>query len=408
MKYFGDILLSLLIFLLSGPFFPLSAQFDDNFELSRDFLAEENFFDWKAYQPPIFWRDEWMKVENGMRSTVGSISMEQFYMEHTIRLKKELGDAVAFLYEQEHEEFYRESPIYREAEFRFGYKYYFSIIGFPTYEKKFGDYGFAFGTGSRQSMNQIHFSRLSQNDLYNEKNVNDDRNAADTEYIQIPILHRIQARYLLNQQLLLNLDLKQEEPTRFLNKTEKRYKSFKGRDYKILADWINPAGWRIGLSSRLDHEERWHQKKGATGINLRYQTLLLNWVDLYHSFDFSDDDFITIGLLESRFENDISALDKTEEYRFLLTSRQAYLFWQDRWKPKMELRYGLQAGTFTLKKERATITEEDEEGIQVKTTVGIAFTERDSYRLLINSTWDLDTFRHRQWDGGNLQLEANF
>ena len=58
------------------------------FETSEDCsvfpLDDENFLDWKAYQLPMEWEQDWRFTENGMRFTIGSISMYRFYISKEI------------------------------------------------------------------------------------------------------------------------------------------------------------------------------------------------------------------------------------------------------------------------------------------------------------------------------------
>jgi hypothetical protein len=46
--------------------------------------------------------------------------------------------------------------------------------------------------------------------------------------------------------------------------------------------------------------------------------------------------------------------------------------------------------------------------VELKAGVGVVLQEAGSYRAFFNTTWDLDIFVHRQWDGGNVQLQWLF
>ncbi len=116
----------------------LFAYFDGDFDIQRHFLPkEENMIDWKAYQLPLAWQRKWHTVKNGFQGTSGSLSQELFYLKHDIKLQADLHKNFSLLYSQEREEFYRSEPVYQQIEARFGHGYYVSVLGFPTYEKKF-------------------------------------------------------------------------------------------------------------------------------------------------------------------------------------------------------------------------------------------------------------------------------
>ena len=130
--------------------FPLQshAQFNGNFTIERHFLDSENFLDWKAYQVPLDWEEEWYFTENGMRYSVGSISMYRFYVSKEIRLAHQIGKNFKVLFEQKEESFYTQEPGHQEAEFRFGaHPYFVSLTGFPEHSKKLGHMGFAISYG---------------------------------------------------------------------------------------------------------------------------------------------------------------------------------------------------------------------------------------------------------------------
>ena len=96
-------------FLLAGLLaFPsrIDAHFNGDFTIERHFLDSENFLDWKAYQVPLDWEEEWHFTENGMRYSVGSISMYRFYVFKEIRLAHQIGSNFKVFYKQKEESFY--------------------------------------------------------------------------------------------------------------------------------------------------------------------------------------------------------------------------------------------------------------------------------------------------------------
>ena len=69
----------------------------------------------------------------------------------------------------------------------------------------------------------------------------------------------------------------------------------------------------------------------------------------------------------------------------------------------------LQAGEALLDKDFEDMTEDAVKASwELKAGLGFIMAEKDRYRFFFNSTWDLDIFDTRQWDGGNVQVQYLF
>ena len=385
------------------------AQFDGRFVIEQHYLAEENFFDWKAYQEPVDWRYDWYEATNGMRAVIGSISMNRFYFGHEIRLQTDLGEFVSFLYEQRQESFYGNEPVYQEVAFRFGKEYYYSLIGFPHHEKRFANIGHAISWGERDTLKHIRVSRLNQFSVYNKKNDGDDKRSGNDRYVTTPVLNRFEGKYRFFEKLFAKLDYRDEAKTVFHSYDENREKTYEGSDIRLVADWHFHENSLIGLSLRRDRETRKLLPLArSTTVSSDSQALEYEMSDLYCFFPIFEKDRLTVGYLDSRFLNDIHSDDAPIEYTFYLNSRQLYSKWQYWLSDRMKALYGLQIGDYKIYKRKKGNSELDDTGGQIKGTVGIQFLKKETFRFLFVSTWDLDLVEDRAWDGGNVTLQFYF
>ncbi|MCP4297584.1 MAG: hypothetical protein GY786_18450 [Proteobacteria bacterium] len=400
-------LIYLLLFLLafqSGNV--LFAQFNNSLEIERHFLGEENFLDWRAYQQPIPMRERWSRTKNGMRATTGSFSMEYFYLDHEIRYQVDLGKYASLLYHQEAESIFQDNPIYQEVEIRFWKDPYFGIAGYPQYAKKHDDFGYVISTGNYYGDFYLRYSRIYQDELFNEKNVEDDKNSSEDSYKTLPVFNRFQAK-MDRAEFLLQVDLKLVEPTRYDSQADNLYKNYQQSDAEIDFHWKYDAKKLIGTSIRFKSEERSHQLITQTSYQ-KEQLLRLGNLDLFHHQQFSDQDYLTIGVISSTFLNRIDALNVDDRYLFEMDFNQIYIFWQDSLSDWLEMIYSVQVGNLLLSKEGVGVESENREEIQAKSGIGVVMFETDNYHFFVNTTWDLDDFLDRQWDGGNIQLQTYF
>lgn len=388
---------------------PLSAQFNNSFDIEKHSLADENFFDWKAYQQPVAWRYQWYTTSSGLSATVGSLSQEQFFFDQELRFVTVLSPSLSFSYFQSREELYRATSLYQEVGFRYGTDYGVSISGFPTHEKKGNTVGIALSYGQYYSYRYIKIGRLMQNLMYNEKNKSDEKNTATDEYAKTPNMDEIEIQYRWDNGILLKADLEKEHKAVLKGDDGSYEKSYIAHNYEVTVDWFFQESQMIGIQYRDDVEYRKNfDTSGTSKVTTKEQKLTYGLTDLYYFNRVDSANEVTVGYLSSHFKNKIDAAVLLDTYDFDLGSDQAYLFWQRTRTPHSKMNYGVQGGRYIFKKENGGVIEDDKNGIQLKLTVGIEFYDLGQYRLLGNSTWDLDTFLYRQWDGGNIQVQVYF
>jgi hypothetical protein len=382
----------------------LPAYFDGSFDIQRHFLQnKENFFDWKAYQLPISWQRQWYTIKNGFQGTAGSMSQELFYLKHDIKLQADLHKNFSLLYSQEREEFYKSEPVYQQIEARFGHRYYLSVLGFPTYEKKFENLGLAVSYNEPYSMRHVKLTYLNQLLTYNAKNVANDRNEVTDDLDQTPMLFKLDTQYRLFKKLDLILDLQQELEGVLLDDTDGLEKRYSGHNYRGLLFWDINDQWLCGLGFQRRAERRSHRPFNPAGAVLLDQQIDLYYLDIFGNVRFQKHE-LTFGYLDSGFKNTIEAADAGQNYRMRLDSKQIYTKWQRTINHWMKWLLSVQIGTYDYGK----TGENDDAGIKSKAGVGMVFYKAQRINFLILSTWAADSLSDGQWDGGNMQLQIAF
>ncbi|MBT4289220.1 MAG: hypothetical protein HOD92_17985, partial [Deltaproteobacteria bacterium] len=305
---------------------------------------------------------------------------------------------------QQQNSFFRPEDDYKEAEFRFGKNIYYSIIGFPTYDKKYGSVGHAISLGEAENLNFIRFSKLDQYIVYNDKNVENDRQSANNYYSATPVLYRLQSNYLLFDSCWINIDFKDEPETTFIDDDKAQKSHYQGRETHLQLEWQFDSNSSAGIKVMQDHETRQTIPDDSSANIDSDQLMRLEVYDLYMGFTIFDTDYLSLGFMRGYFQNLITDNNDSETYDFLLTSDQVYSKWQWYLDDNSDALYALQAGTFKIFKQKDQEIELDNDGIQIKATIGIIFHEAEKYDLVLNSTWDLDLIQEKQWDGGNVQF----
>jgi hypothetical protein len=385
---------------------PAAAQFNGDFTIQKHTLDAENFLDWKAYQHPFPWRYEAYRAPNILRATVGSLSQTRFYFLEEIRLEKDLGRYATVTYHEQEDSFYRPEPIYREVELRFGRGWYVSILGFPRHEKVLGHQGLALAWGERTDWNFLRLTQLDQYILFNEQG------GSDASFTPAPIMQRLEARTFWREWLFFQIDVRSERPAR-LRSPERdapalgRLESYAGLQADVVLDLHWSPRLLTGLTWHRDWERRARQPDGAaSAITRAEQELDLTWTELYAVLRPAPGHVVEAGIYRGTFGNRIRAAVPEEAFSHDLLTDAAYVQWTrpDSWG--FDWLFSLQAGGVDRELTDPAAPRDDEQAhsTEMKAGVGIAWYEADSYRFLFNTTWDLDVFTSRQWDGGNLQL----
>mgnify|MGYP000850495310 FL=1 len=388
----------------------IHAQFNGDFTIERHFLDSENFLDWKAYQVPLDWEEEWHFTENGMRYSVGSISMYRFYVSKEIRLAHQIGSNFKVFYKQKEESFYTQEPGYQEAEFRFGvHPYFVSLTGFPEHSKKLGHMGFAISYGERSESVFVRYNQLEMFTVFNEKNANTDKNKDDRYYSKLPMMRELEMHYQQNQ-LFVSInhwsiggaELKIKQPL-------KSY-SYHGSYSELNTDWRNNGGRIYGLTVKnLSEYRRNPPDDSEFNSSDMEQTLGLRSYDVYLSWPWAGKNQLTLGVLSSLFENRIVSDSNAKRYLCRLGTDQLYGFWNHARSEWFRWRYSLQAGQAELSKDFLDIdVEPEQKTMEIKAGFGFILEKAKHYRFFVNTTWDLDLFKTRQWDGGSILLQFYF
>ena len=127
-------------------------------------------------------------------------------------------------------------------------------------------------------------------------------------------------------------------------------------------------------------------------------------------FTLGDGSVIEAGAYRGAFRDTIEADDPTGRLEHLLVTNAAYAVWDWPRGDWFHWVFSFQAGRARRKLDNGAFPEsaEDKRTTELKAGAGFVLQEAGSYRFFFNTTWDLDVFSQRQWDGGNVQLVFSF
>ena len=288
---------------------------------------------------------------------------------------------------------------------RYGSGAYLSILGFPRHDKAFGNQGLALSLGSRENWNFLRLTHLQQYALYNEKT------SGDFKYDPIPTLNRVELQMFANETLFVQATSRQETRAVREDPENALEESYEGQKLHGTVDLWFGDGFMMGVTLNSNEELRQRLPTDEnTAEPTRDQTLRWGYQDAYLVLVEEGGDVWELGVLRAEMNNTITSTEETEDYRFDMMSSASYLFWQLWLDEGTQWIFSLQGGALESYEFRGESTKppRDDTNPQAKAGVGIVVSEAESHRLFFNSTWDLDVFAQRQWDGGNVQLQLFF
>ena len=365
----------------------------------------ENFLDLRAYQLTLGMSETWAVTGNGLAASVGSISLERFYIYREFRLQKSITDIFHFGYQERQEEFYGPRPPQAEARLLFGRDLQLGIIGNPRHEKRHGDMGYLVQWGRAYSDQYFRLSRLSEDIYYNEKNVNESNHQVTDSYEQTPVTYKIQGQSR-GRSHRVSFQASQSPEARLVSLDGSERQSKQGSEAKLLLHWGSLSTGLWGMkASREDLQ------KTQTGSQNLIQKQRLEMLELYRSWPLAENWQAQLGALHGGFYNEISDAALLANFDHHLLTDQAYLWLERRSLGGDCLILSLQVGAVDLKKEWQEEGEwfsKPSEGNEGKASVGWIFQQKGDFYFYANSTWDIDLFANKQWDGGNLMMVFPF
>lgn len=380
------------------------AQFNGSFSIDPVHLNRENWFDWRAYQPPVDWWLEAYRVPDAMQATVGSLSLVRFYQADDLRLEKDIGANATFLYSQSENSFFRSNPLYQEVEMRFGAdRVYGSIIGFPYPDKSLANEGLALAWGKRTDSNTVRLSYLQEQAMFNEKTTSTSR------YHIAPILNRLQARFTPRERLVVEVDYR-DEPLAALDSPDlAERQTYRAQKLDARADWWVNEEWLVGaiVSDNTERRQTIPTPLGTASPTLD-QALTWGWSELHAMKNLAGGDRLTLAVVDSRFENIIRSNDPNSAYRFRLRTTQVYGLWEWVRSPWLRWTVSLQVGELQLFNPAKADERNDTPTPREKLGLGAILAEARSYRFWFLSTWARDAISGQKWDGGNVQFQLFF
>ena len=176
-----------------------------------------------------------------------------------------------------------------------------------------------------------------------------------------------------------------------------------GKIYQTFSEAIREGRWAEGMPTNA------LLISGPSKTADIEQTLGLRSYDFYLSWPWAAKNQLTLGFISSLFENRIVSDSNAKRYLCRLGTDQLYGFWNRARSEWFRWRYSLQAGQAELSKDFLEMdVEPKQKTMEIKAGFGFILEKAKNYRFFVNTTWDLDLFKTRQWDGGSILLQFSF
>ncbi len=384
--------------------------FDGDREINLPDFKKENFLDIKSYQFRPELDDEWTETKNGWRITSGSIDLDFLYLFTELRMSQPVTDRMEVSYRLRKEEFYAVKPLRQwiEVQFQVHDPYYFSLFGFPAYDKRNGSLGAAVTIGQRP-WNYLRLSRLEQGVYYNDKNFEEDRFEIEPVEDEIEGAYRFGEKWRVRFYLLLDRALEQFFPDEQLT-----FKA-KGEDASFSVDHQLSEKQRISFRYRGFDFRKSRRSPIADPEELRNnrrQNLQFVSIDIFWMRPLLSKFTMTAGTRLDVFRNRFRETDNprdSNDYQF--QTWQIYAIVVQPWNEILNMDYGLYVGD--ARETRDYITGErddaDEQNVEAKLRISWEFYNlRNHGHLFFTTTWNADDLLNDFWDGGQMSYQTRF
>ncbi|MDH5752125.1 MAG: hypothetical protein OEZ59_06875 [Deltaproteobacteria bacterium] len=398
-----------LVFLSVFSFSPAArGQFQGDLEIRQDFMEQENFLDIRSYSPQARERLASLEAPVAFRTSVGSLSMERFYVDHYLRLSLDLHDNAFFLYRQERLAIFRPEEIYQEAEFRYGRAWGVSITGYPSHDKRMVAQGAALSRGRHTDPSFLRLSHLKMFALFN------DENNGPEHFERNPHLYRMEGRYFEKGELLLEIDARRETPTLLVSTDTGLRQYYSGGRFNLSADILAGDTVRAGVSL-TGWSERREQRPALPSLDDPWlqQEMEFSHLELRSGFAPRSGHHVEAGVARGQFTNQITSRQPAlgqAVYEHSLLTWLAYGIWEAPWQERLSIESMLVAGRVR----RVDISPSSpkkiprENTFEAKAALGPVYRQPGRWHMAFISTWDLDTSSGRKWDGGNARIQIAY
>ncbi len=381
--------------------------FDDDREINDPDFDKEAFLDIKSYQFSKLRDWEWDETLNGFRLQEGSLNLDFSYLVIEGRVRQPITERITVSYRGKQEQFYAIKPIRQEAEaqLRVWGNWHIALFGFPTYDKRVGDFGTALIWG-QPPWNYVRVARIQQEILYNDKNFEND------EYIEEPVEDQIEGAYASDR-------LK----VRFQGTISHPAEQFFPDDQLTFEHQSEESSWEIRYRFPKDQWFGWKArsfdifKSRASPVSEeaednQRQTLQFISSDFYWVLPNLDQFTLTTGLQYDVFRNRLrDSQDTNNSFDYRFETLQAYATLLHPWDETLDLEYGVYAGDVTEARNRLTESVDDKFGRQIEAKARFSaewHSIKGNARLLVVTSWNLDDLADTPWDGGGVSIMMSF
>ncbi len=393
---------------------PSAWAFDNDFEINRIDLGEENFLDIKASSYRKSLEYDWFDSTSGWRLNIASLDSDLAFTQTEIKLQKTLSEYVNIRLDVAQEVFYadKEFPLPTiEAEvYPWAGDLGFSAIGTPAYGKREMDLGFAVIWGKRP-WNYTRFEFLDVDRLYNEKNEFD-----NTFYSKGPTAMKLEGAYDFGRQLAtqsakrykLRFAISQNTPLELIDPDNNGTFKHKANDYYLLFDYQPTADSVIGITIngftlRKSNVQNGESLQQATD----YLSVDVYWVTGMHQlYEFR------VGTQYDHLGNDLrDFIDSNNDLDYSTETIQLYSTVYHPFTEHMAWDIGLYLGHVKEQEDFLFDNSRDrlKDGIAAKLRFGFEYSSADgASSLQFNVSLNLDDPINDPGDGGSITFQSVF
>lgn len=395
--------------LLLVMFFSMEAllAYDGDRSINTPDFNRENFLDLKSYEFSRRQELRWRGADNAFRVAGGSLNLDFLYSDLQIKFRKDLDERFKVQYRAEKQEFYAIKPLRHllDVSYQVWGNWHLSLIGFPTYDKRDGDFGYGVTYGDVRR-NFIRLRYLSQDVYYNDKNFEKDYYEIEPTEQEITFQHTFGPHWV-NFRLNAHSYSEQFYPTEQLTFAQQ------GHEGKLDAEFFRNSNYGVwGVKSQFFVFEKSRLSDTPDLAEEDRQQLLE-----YHALDLFVDSIrdgldAMVGARFDVFRNHLRDYYEPEaSVDYLIRSSQIYAVFNHPWKPHLHVNAGLYLGD-TLEDFDYLLTQQSdktEAATESKLRLSLDWLSLSQETVArFSSTWNLDNLFGDFWDGGHMSLQTEF
>ena len=380
--------------------------FDDDIAINDPDFKNENFLDIKAYQFRQSLRQQWYDTENGLSITGGSLGENILTIQSELLLKHSLSDSVDIRLQHQEDSFYGikpyARPLFEVAAHPWQIPLELSFLGYPTYDKRQSDMGFAISFGLRPR-NYLRITWLEQDFYYNEKNEFD-----ASSYQQPPRVLGIEGDYSVTKKLRTRFSWRYSKPLTLVDTDENLFFEHQSKQIDLVLDYFYKNDALVGISYRGFEIDKALQDTQQD----RSQVLGFDSIDFYWAHFFTTGDEITLGTQFDAFENQLRDVSSpNEHFNYTFSTWQVYSTYYHKYSSHTAWELGIYIGDVKARRDylQAGRTDRQKDSVEAKLRTSWEYHSLEGHgTIILHLGFNLDNLSNDPGDGGGISYQVAF